>query len=338
MCALLSGCSAQNAPPPAASPQTTHAAETASPARQSAIGFYFDTVVTLTLYGAEDGLVEAIWAQCQRYENLLSKTIAGSDVDRINHAGGQPVTVDPETFAILQEALEISSATGRAFSITIAPLSAMWDFTGGTCRMPTDEQRLAALPLVDDAAIVLGEDFSVTLPPGMSIDLGGIAKGYIADKVAETCRGRCDGAVINLGGNTYVLGNKPDGSPFRVGIQDPDPDSGRGDSLAVLTLSEGTVVTSGVYERFFELDGTRYHHILDPGTGSPARSDLTSATVIAQSSMRADALATACIVLGSERALTLLQTLGVDGLLIREDGTLLETPGFTDTYAMRMLK
>ena len=109
------------------------------------MGFYFDTVVTIVLYGAPEGLLDEIWADCARYEQLLSKTIQGSDVDRINHAGGQPVQVDHETWEILRRAIEVSDSSGHAFSVTIAPLTALWDFTGGTNRMPTDEERLAAL-------------------------------------------------------------------------------------------------------------------------------------------------------------------------------------------------
>lgn len=295
---------------------------------------YFDTVVTLTLFEPEDGLLEDIWSACQRYEQLLSKTIEGSDVSRINSAQGQPVSVNAETMAILRRAREINQASQGAFAISIAPLTELWDFTGGTERMPTDAERLATLPLVNDRAILLGEDNTVTLPSGMRIDLGGIAKGYIADQVAAMCRERAAGAIINLGGNTYVTGKKPDGTLYRVGIQDPE--SGRGESLAVLTLAEGSVVTSGIYERCFEKDGVQYHHILDPQTGLSAMTDLASATVVSDSSMTADAVATACIVLGSDQALTLLNTLGLDGMLIGRDGTIWQTEGFADQYTLQL--
>ena len=332
---LLTGCASARKIPaqPAASPTAAAAAQgTETPRRVSGFGLYFDTAVTVTLYEPEDGLLDDIWAACARYEQLLSKTVAGSDVDRINRAGGERVQVDPETWDILQRAGEISRVSGGAFSVSIAPLTALWDFTGGTERVPTEEERLEALPLVNDAAIVLGEDGTVTLPAGMSIDLGGIAKGYIADRIAAMCRTRCQGAVISLGGNTYVTGEKPDGSAYRVGVQDPQ--DGRGAAVAVLSLRDGSVVTSGIYERCFEKDGVWYHHILDPETGSSAMTDLASATVVTESSMTADAVATACIVLGSEDALRLLGELGLDGLLIGRDGTLWQTEGFGDKYGM----
>lgn len=307
---LLGGCAA-----PADEPA-------AQAVKRSGVGFYFDTVVTATLYGAPEGTLEEIWAACDRYEKLLSKTIEGSDVWRINHAEGQTVTVDPETWGILHRAKEISAMTDGAFAITIAPISAMWDFTGGTNRMPTEQQRLAALPLVDDSAIALGEGSTVTLPKGMEIDLGGIAKGYIADQVAKLVQGKASGAILSLGGNVYVLGRKPDGTAYNVGIRDPQGDASS--VLAVVTTSDRSVVTSGIYERQFTLDGVTYHHILDPADGLPSHSDLASATIISTSSMDADALATACIVLGSEKALTFLQQQGVDGVLVRRDGEIIK--------------
>ena len=314
--ALTAGCAAPAANSEA-TPTAPPAVEQTETVKRSGVGFYFDTVVTVTLYGGSQELLDRIWEACERYENLLSKTIEGSYVDRINRAGGQSVTVDPETWEILRRAKEISAMTEGAFSVTIAPLTAMWDFTGGTERMPTDEERLAALPLVDDRKIVLGDGCTVILPAGMQIDLGGIAKGYIADQVAEMVRGEVSGAVLSFGGNVYVVGHKPDGSVFRVGVQDPDAQTGA--ILGVLATTDRSVVTSGIYERQFVKDGVTYHHILDPETGLPSQSDLASATVISESSMTADALATALIVLGREKAMALLEEAGLNGVLVTRD-------------------
>ena len=328
--ALLTGCGAAETPAgPTAAPEGTAA-------RTSGVGFYFDTVVTLTLYGAPQDLIPRIWMACERYENLLSKTVEGSDVQRINASHGEPVTVDPETWAILRRAKEINRLTGGAFSVTIAPLSAQWDFTGGTNRMPTDEERLAALPLVDDELLVLGENNTVTLPEGMEIDLGGIAKGYIADRVAEMIQGQVHGATLSFGGNVYAVGLKPDGTAFNLGIQDPD--GATGSSIAAVQVTDVSLVTSGIYERCFMVGDTRYHHILNPETGLPADSDLASASILDVSSMDADALATACIVLGLDRAKALLEELGYDGVLIRRDGQLVTTEGFAEKYPFRTLK
>ena len=310
---------------------TAIAAETPDPNKKTTgIGFYFDTVVSLSLWGAPEGLMDEIWAACARYEQLLSKTIDASDVSRINNAMGQTVTVDPETWEILRRAKEISAQTGGAFSITIAPVTALWSFTDTVTNMvPTDEARLKMLPLVDDQKIALGENNTVTLPAGMEIDLGGIAKGYIADKVADIIREKAYAGIVSLGGNVYTVGKKPDGSAFSVGIKDPHNPAA---SKAIIYTGDGTVVTSGTYERGFSFGGVRYHHILDPKTGWPSQSDLVSATFVMDSSMTADALATACIVIGSEKSLALAKELQLDAMFIDKDGQAFFTEGFEAKY------
>ena len=331
---LVSGCSKGTEPGTTQSTgllPTAIAAETPDPNKKTTgIGFYFDTVVSLSLWGAPEGLMDEIWAACARYEQLLSKTIDASDVSRINNAMGQTVTVDPETWEILRRAKEISAQTGGAFSITIAPVTALWSFTDTVTNMvPTDEARLKMLPLVDDQKIALGENNTVTLPAGMEIDLGGIAKGYIADKVADIIREKAYAGIVSLGGNVYTVGKKPDGSAFSVGIKDPHNPAA---SKAIIYTGDGTVVTSGTYERGFSFGGVRYHHILDPKTGWPSQSDLVSATFVMDSSMTADALATACIVIGSEKSLDLAKELQLDAMFIDKDGQAFFTEGFEAKY------
>lgn len=289
-------------------------------------GFFFDTVVTLRLYDARDGLMDEIMSACGRYEALLSKTVEGSDVWRINHADGQPVQVSEETWQILQSAKHFYEISDGAFSITLAPVIALWGFTDGSERMPTDEERLTALALVDDSQLKLEGDRMVSLPAGMSIDLGGIAKGYIADKIAEMSEGNVSGAVLNFGGNVYVVGLKPDGSEYRIGIRDPQ--GTENDSKAILTVHDTSVVTSGIYERYFIKDGVWYHHILDPKTGMPAENELMSATIVSKSSMEADAMATICIVLGAERAQEILKAQGFDAVLLTKDNQSIVTDAF----------
>ena len=331
---LVSGCSKGTEPGTTQSTgllPTAIAAETPDPNKKTTgIGFYFDTVVSLSLWGAPEGLMDEIWAACARYEQLLSKTIDASDVSRINKAMGQTVTVDPETWEILRRAKEISAMTDGAFSITIAPVTALWSFTDTVSNMvPTDEARLKMLPLVDDQKIALGENNTVTLPDGMEIDLGGIAKGYIADKVADIIREKAYAGIVSLGGNVYTVGKKPDGSAFSVGIKDPHNPAA---SKAIIYTGDGTVVTSGTYERGFSFGGERFHHILDPKTGWPSQSDLVSATFVMDSSMTADALATACIVIGSEKSLALAKELQLDAMFIDKDGQAFFTEGFEAKY------
>ncbi len=332
VCLVLTGCTGGKdaAGQPGLIP-AAQAAETPDPNKKTTgVGFYFDTVVSLTLWGAPDGLMEEIWAACERYENLLSKTIPGSDVSRINQAAGQTVTVDPETWEILRRAKEINALTGGAFSITIAPVTALWSFTGMTTNtVPTDEARLQAVARVDDQKIILGENNTVALPSGMQIDLGGIAKGYIADRVSEIVKEKACAGIISLGGNVYTVGKKPDGSRFSVGVTNPEATY---TYKGVIYTESCTVVTSGTYERGFNFGGVRFHHILDPKTGWPAQSDLVSATFVMDSSMTADALATACIVIGSEKSLELAKSQGLDAMFIKKDGSVLFTDGFEQKY------
>ncbi len=335
VCLLLTGCTGGKdaALQPGLIP-AAQAEETPDPNKKTTgVGFYFDTAVYLTLWGAPNGLVDEVWAECARYEQMLSKTIPGSDVSRINNAAGQTVTVDPETWEILRRAKEISALTDGAFSITIAPVTALWTFTDvETNVIPTDEKRLSMLHLVDDQKIALGENNTVTLPAGMQIDLGGIAKGYIADKVAKLIREKAYAGIISLGGNVYTVGKKPDGSRFSVGITDPEATY---TYKGVIYTESCTVVTSGTYERGFNFGGIRFHHILDPKTGWPSQSDLVSATFVMDSSMTADALATACIVIGSEKALELAASQGLDAMFIKKDGSMLFTDGFEQKYSYK---
>lgn len=324
LAAVLTGCAGT----PSGALPTASAADMT---RTSGVHFNFDTILTVTFYGADATLMDDVWAACDRYERMLSKTVPGSDVSRINEANGQPVQVSAETYAILQQAKILNEMTEGAFSVTIAPVMALWDFTGGTDRMPASAELAAALPLVDDRAIQLGEDRTVTLPAGMQIDLGGIAKGYIADQVAELAWGRCTGMILSLGGNVYVIGDRPDLGRNAVGIQDPA--SPTGSSLAVLYVKNTSVVTSGVYERGFTgPDGAWYHHILNPETGYPADSGLVSATIVNNSSMVADALATACIVMGREKALAFAEQYGMEAMFIDSDMQTWFTDGFQEKY------
>ena len=301
---------------------------------RSGVGFFFDTVVTINLYDAPDDLMPQIWEMCETYENLLSKTVSGSDVDRINTAGGEPVKVSEETYAILTQALAVSELTGGAFCVTIAPVTALWDFTDGTCRMPSEEELARTLPLVDDSRLQLLGDCTVRLDPGMMIDLGGIAKGYIADEIAGMVRERASGGILSFGGNVYTVGQKPDGSLFGVGIRDPL--GGAGDACADIRVDDTSVVTSGIYERYFTKDGVIYHHILDPVTGISAQSDLSAVTIVHDSSMLADALATACVVLGSEKALALMNDLQVPAFFVTREGAYLYTDGFDTRYQLNI--
>ena len=210
----------------------------------SEIGFYLDTVVTLTAYVEDGQVLKDAMAECARYEQMLSRTIEDSDVWRINHAEGKPVEVSEDTVAVLACAIRISELSGGVFDVTIAPVSTLWDFTSGTAVLPDADVLAEAAKLVDYTKIVL-EGNTVTLPAGMMIDLGGIAKGYIADRVKAYLEERgVEHAILSFGGNVVAIGTKPDGQEWVVGIQDIDAPTG--EAMLKTRMGGGSIVTSGI--------------------------------------------------------------------------------------------
>ncbi|MGI6263961.1 MAG: FAD:protein FMN transferase [Acutalibacteraceae bacterium] len=286
-----------------------------------------DTVVTVSLYDpANEALLDGCLEKIAAYERLFSRTVADSDVSRINASGGEWVTVSPDTAALLQAALKTAGDSGGAFDITVAPAMDLWDFTADDPRLPAADALAQAVEHVDYTAIEIDGDRVRLHDPAAAIDLGGAAKGYIADRLGDYLRGQgVKGALIDLGGNVLAVGDKK-GTPFSVGVRDPRDENGLAATLAVRDRS---VVTSGVYERGFTLNGKRYHHILDPATGWPVDNGLASVTILSDESLTGDLLSTACFVMGEEKAkLWIEQTDGVDALFIRVDGTQSATSGF----------
>ena len=298
--------------------------------RESVVGFYLDTVITLTAYVDDVAVLNEALADCGRYEALLSRTMEGSDVWRINHAQGQPVQASADTIEILKTARQVSELSGGAFDATIAPVSTLWDFTSGAAVLPDADALAEAAGRVDYTRVRIEGD-TVTLPAGMMIDLGGIAKGYIADAVKQSlARQGVGSAILSFGGNIVAIGAKPDGTPWRVGVQDIDRPTG--ESMLVTRNVDASTVTSGIYERGFELDGVWYHHILDPRTGWPVQNELASVTILSESSMWGDALATAAFVLGREAGLELIESLeGIEAIFISRDRSVACTSGARET-------
>lgn len=275
------------------------------------------------------GAQEAAFMEMARLEALLSRSLQESDILRLNRraGAGSPAAVSPETITVVESALEYSALTGGAFDITVAPLLDLWGFLGRQFRVPAQEEIESALPLVDYTLLRVDRERGELYLPraGMAVDLGGIAKGYIVDRGLEIlAEAGIKHAFLNAGGDIALLGSRPDGTPWRIGVQHPRE---KEKLLAVLSLTGGAVVTSGDYERAFQADGRRYHHILDPETGFPVYS-LASVTVIAPTAMTADALSTAIFVLGPERGLALVEKLpGIEALLVTPELELLISSG-----------
>lgn len=294
--------------------------------RLSEIGYYLDTVITLTAYVEDSQVLKDALEECGRYEQILSRTVEGSDVWKINHAEGQPVAVSDDTITILRCAKKISDLTGGAFDVTIAPVSTIWDFTSGKAVLPDAGDIARAVELVDYTKITLDGN-TVTLPAVMMIDLGGIAKGYIADQVKTYLEKRgVKHAILSFGGNVVAIGNKPDGTDWKVGLQDINGKTG--DYMMVSRNSGGSSVTSGIYERGFDLDGVRYHHLLSTETGWPVQNELAAVTIFSESSMEGDALSTAAFVLGLEEGQKLINSLdGIEAVFIARDRTVTYSAG-----------
>lgn len=282
-------------------------------------GFLLDTVIQITLYDTgNESLLDESFAVCEKYEQLLSKTVATSDVSRINQAEGKPVTVSDETIALIQKSLTYSELSDGAFDITIAPLSSLWDFKDKKT-IPDSQDIEKAKNLVDYHTISISGNTVTLSNPKASIDLGAIAKGYIADKIKDYLVSKnVKSGLINLGGNVLTIGTKPDGSAWNIGIQKPFDEQNA--AITSVHLSDESVVTSGVYERYFKQDGVIYHHILDAKTGYPFQNGLLGVTIISEQSVDGDALSTTCFALGLQKGMELIRSLpDIDAIFITDD-------------------
>ncbi|MDR2742863.1 MAG: FAD:protein FMN transferase [Treponema sp.] len=285
--------------------------------------FALGTVCTVNLYDqGKDEVYREIFARFREIEGRMSVTLPGTELDRINvNAGIGPVEVHPDVFEVIELALRYAERSGGAFDPAIGPLVSLWGIGGEEPRLPSREEIDALLPLVNWQDVEVDrEGLTVFLKrPGMALDLGAIAKGYAADEAAKILKKhRIKRAIIDLGGNILTYGEKRDHSLWKVGIQNP-LDS-RGSYIGIMEIRDQTVVTSGVYERFFEAAGERYHHILSPADGYPARNGLLSVTIVTRRSADADALSTAVFVLGYEKGKALVESLErVGAVFIFED-------------------
>lgn len=306
-----------------------------------------DTAMTLSVYGERrTDAIRAAEETIRDLEVCLSRTEEGSAVSLLNREGTLELgELGEELIPLLAAAEAYRSATGGAFDITVAPVAAAWGFAGGDgYRVPAPAELESLLEKVDGSAVRV-EGRTVTLGPGQSVDLGGIAKGYAADKLAALLRkSEIPRAMISLGGNVLAWGDRPDGTAWRVGVQDPArPDDPNG-FAGILHLKNAFAVTSGGYQRYFEEDGKRYHHIIDPSTGCPADSGLTSVTVVADSGdgetlpgTMCDALSTALFILGEPLALDFWSAwtgIPFDLVLITEDGRVVATEGLAESFTL----
>ena len=303
VCVLIAGCGGFN--------------DKADPVSDTRV--YFDTAISITVYDERaQELLEGCFAICDDMEAVLSAHDENSELYRVNHIGKGTVTVSDTLADCIAMGLEAGDISGGEFDITILPVSALWDFRSGSGSVPRPEEISEALENVDQAAVSLDGDELTLGDDGTMIDLGAIAKGYISGRIKDYLRENgCGGAVINLGGNVSTLGSKG-GKSFKVGIQKPFTE--RGETIALINMNEGCVISSGTYERYFtDSDEKLYHHILSAKTGYPCDTGLSQVTVIGNDDMLCDTLSTVFMLTGKEKAEAIVRDRGYDLKLVFVD-------------------
>ncbi len=298
--------------------------------------FAFDTAVSISYYDNKDSAaVSEAMDRLEYYEKIFSRTLEGSELHEINARlaeaaaeglGDVRIPVSELMYRALSLALDYAELTDGAFDPTLGRLLELYDFSGTEHTVPTPEERAEILSHCGRQKLKLEPSADTAYPyqltvsdPDIVIDLGGMAKGFIADCLKqELCSNGVSSAIINLGGNILVIGNKPDGSPYGIGVLKPE--AGSSDYLTSFKVTDASAVTSGSYQRFFEKDGVTYHHILDPATGLPAESGLLSVTVVTENSATADLLSTAFFVMGEAKAAAFLENyINVDAYFVDEN-------------------
>jgi thiamine biosynthesis lipoprotein len=295
--------------------------------------FAMDTYMNIACYGKNaEKAADAAVSEIKRIDALLSITSESGSIHGLNENGS--ANVGAETAGIIERALDIHNKTGGAFDITVLPLMELWGFTSGEYRVPESSEIAAVLERIGSEKLSVSGD-EISLGGASGIDLGGIAKGYTSDRLIELFKENgLTSACVSLGGNVQCLGTRSDGGAWRCGIVHPfHKDSGV--YLGVIAVIDKAVITSGAYERnFIDENGVRYHHILDPKTGCPAETGLASVTIVAESGILADALSTACYIMGLEGASSYWKNSAeqFDMILMTDSGKVYITSGIADSF------
>lgn len=322
----------------------------------SKTGFAFDTVVTITVYDKEkSNVLDACFDLCETYEALFSATRANSEVWKINHSGGMPVAVSFDTAALIQAALFWCDTSDGALDLTLLPIAEEWHIKEQMTQVSENPDYEYDIPdastlnrllthvnyknvvIYDENGTAVAYDEPLSreasyrvqlLDRNAAIDLGFLAKGYIADRLKEFMISKgVESGVISLGGNILLIGKKPDGSAYQIGIQKPFGNAG--ELIDTVQETDTSVVSSGCYERYFSLpeNGRIYHHIFDTVTGAPVQNNLLGVTIICDSSLQGDALSTYCYILGLEKGMKFVQSLdGVDAVFVTQDYEVIKSP------------
>lgn len=319
ICIFLCGC------------QHTGNQNVVSSQEQKEIFFAMDTVMEFTVYSDDNEVLKKAMSLTKELENKFSVTLENSEINQLNVAGRNMLSDD--TLSLLKDALELCQETNGALDISVYPILKLWGFTTDDYCVPDQSEIQQQLEYVDYEKIHI--DFNsneVSLADGMQIDLGSVAKGYTGERLAQMLKEKgVTSGLLNLGGNVQTIGTKPDGSFWRVGIQDPLTD----EYMAVVEVSDKAVVTSGGYERYFEENGQTYWHILNPDTGCPAQSGLISVTIIGDSGTMCDGLSTALFVMGVDAASNFWREHGgFEAVFVTADNRLYMTEGLEECLTL----
>ena len=296
------------------------------------------TVISVTLYDSTDEtILDKVFDKVKELESIFSINESGTEVDKINdNAGIEPVKVSDDTIAVVKEGLHYSELSHGKFDITIGPLVKLWNIPDAIV-IPTQEEIEAVIPLTNYKDVVIDENNKTVYltKPGMMLDLGGIAKGYTADVISQMLTDEgVKSAIIDLGGNIFAHGEKISGDSWKIGVQNPF--STRGDIVGAIPVKNKSIVTSGIYERYIEVDGVKYHHILNPETGYPYENNIAGITIISDKSSTGDALSTSVFALGIEEGIKFVEGLdGVDAIFVTKDNEIYLTSGMKDNFDLR---
>ena len=295
--------------------------------------YFLDTTCKISIYDTNEGsddaedIISEAWKLCSTLDKTLSKTVEVSDVSKINSAGGEWVEVSDYTIEVLKKGIYYSELSGGIFDVTIGTVTALWDFHTDSPSLPDQSKLDEALRHVDYTCVQIDDNKVRLTDPAAQLDLGGIAKGYIADKITEFLESKgVNSGIVNLGGNVVAIGSKTKTDGFTVGIEKPYTD--RTELIGSVEAVDQTVVTSGVYERQFELNGKEYHHILSTSNGYPVETDLDSITLIADKglSVDIDAMSTICLILGSKAGKEFIEKQdGIKAVFCKSNGKIVTT-------------
>lgn len=293
--------------------------------------YFLDTTCNISVYEGEnpEQAIDAAYKLCAELDKTLSKTVAVSDISKINNANGDWVAVSDYTIELLQKGIEYSKLSDGQFDITVGGITGQWDFHATDPVLPDEDELARAAKHVGYSAVQIDGNMVCLTDTKAQLDLGGIAKGYIGDKMVEVLEENgVTSGIVNLGGNIICIGSKPDSEGFTIGVEAPFSD--RTEIVGSTEVADKTLVTSGVYERMFEIDGKIYHHILDAKTGWPVDSDLNSITLVADKghSVDCDAMSTICLIKGYKEAKKFIESQdGIEAVFILKDGTVKTTNG-----------